>query len=298
VSLLDSLKCLFGLAQQPVSQQPVNQRADNRQVKDQPGVLNGGKLRPVTEDSAPTTHEDFAGALSLAVDSLQSQLSQMSNQVSDFGLREISVQAKVILEVTPLGVLTYKFIKPGDQIDAQAISTLSLTVVPVPKGDLVGTLSPGKFNGHSGVEEIPGITKDNSARLRELGIFTASDFFKVGTRVRSAVRLAALLDVERQQLNEWLAHAQLLMLEGINGKTATILIDAGISNINDLASLTPEQVMTRYKQQADTQGSSAPRLALTQVEQWIKTARSYTGTPDTTVQKGDLPRTEHSLAAE
>ena len=74
----------------------------------------------------------------------------------------------------------------------------------------------------------------------------------------------------------------------------TILIDAGISNINDLASLTPEQVMTRYKQQADTQGSSAPRLALTQVEQWIKTARSYTGTPDPTVRKDDLPQIHHA----
>lgn len=288
MSLLNFLKCCFGSARQP----------DNLQLKNQLEGLNGEKPKPVTENFPAPTHDDFAGALSLAVDSLQGQLSQMSNQVSNFGLREISVQAKVMLEVTPLGVLTYKFIKPGDQVDAQAISTISLTMVPVPKEDMVGTLSPGKFSGKAGVEEIPGINKDRSARLRQLGIYTASDFFQVGTRVRSAVRLATLLDVERQRLNEWLAYAQLLMLEGIDGKTATILIDAGISNIKDLASLTPEQVITRYEKQAHTWGSSAPRLVLTQVEQWIKTARSYTGTPDPTVRKGDLLRTEHSLAAE
>jgi len=293
VSLLNFLRCCFGS-----TRQPDRRRADNVQLNNQLERLNGEKEKPVMEDFPSPTHDDFAGALSLAVDSLQGQLSQMSNQVSNFGLREMSVQAKVMLEVTPLGVLTYKFIKPGDQVDAQAISTISLTIVPVPKEDMVGTLSPGKFNGKVGVEEIPGINKDRSARLKQLGIYTASDFFKVGTRVRSAVRLAAYLDVERQRLNEWLAHAQLLMLEGINGETATILIDAGISNLTDLASLTPEQVITLYKQQADTQGSPAPRLIPRQVEQWIKTARSYTGTPDPTVRKGDLPITDVAGARE
>lgn len=248
---------------------------ENLRLRKQLGDLTDG-CWPVAEGDSPVCgHEDLAGGLSSAIDGLQSQLSQMSNAVSDFGLREVSLQAKVMPEITSLGVLNYRLIRPGGAVDPQTISTLSLTIVPVPKQDKVGTLSPGEFKRHVGVEEIPGIGEDGNARLRRNGIYTATDFLQVGTRARSAVRLAALLDVDRQRLNEWLAQAQLLMLEGVNSQTAGLLFATGIRGLNDLASLTPAEVLSRYEKQAGS--SKLPRLNPAQVEMWIKTARTYTG---------------------
>ncbi|HSS21106.1 MAG TPA: DUF4332 domain-containing protein [Pyrinomonadaceae bacterium] len=239
-------------------------------------------------DDSGANHEDLASALGFAVDSLQTQLSQMSNPVSDFGLREVSLQAKVTMNITPLGVLTYRFISPGDKVDPQTINTLSLTIVPVPKQDPVGTLTRGDFQREIDVEKIPGIDKEIKARLQQQGIYTTSDFVQVGTRLRSAVKLAALLDVDRERLNEWLARAQLLMLDGMKSETANILFDAGIRSLVDLASLTPQQVIRRYEKQAATTRDPDQRLDETQVEQWIRTASIYTGTPDKSLA-GPIP---------
>ncbi|HEV7473881.1 MAG TPA: DUF4332 domain-containing protein [Pyrinomonadaceae bacterium] len=271
MSILDFFKGKCSLLRQLDSLQ-----VENLRLRKQLDLPTDGTAISLEDYSSARTHEEFAGALSLAVDSLQTQLSEMSNPVSDFGLREVSLQAKVMLEVTPLGILKYRFIKPGDLVDAQNASTISMTIIPVPKQDKVGTLAHGEFQRQVGVEEIPGITEDCNARLRQHGIYTTADFVQVGTRLRGAVRLAALLEVDRQRLNEWLARAQLLMLEGINSQTASLLFDAGIRGLNDLASLTPEQVISRCEKQNGTP-VSAKHLALAQVERWIKSASAYTG---------------------
>lgn len=276
MSILDFFKRKFTLLRQLDSL-----RLENLRLRKQLALPADGTAISVEDNSSGHTHDEFAGALSLAVDSLQAQLSEMSNPVSDFGLREVSLQAKVMLDVTPLGTLKYRFIRPGDVVDAQKVSTVSMTIVPVPKQDKVGALIPGEFKRQVGVEEIPGITEDGNARLRQHGIYTASDFVQVGTRLRGAVRLAALLDVDRQRLNEWLARAQLLMLEGMNTQTASLLFDAGIRGLNDLASLTPEQVISRCEKQNGAPTSFEQRLAPAQVEGWIKTASAFTGAADT-----------------
>lgn len=227
------------------------------------------------------SHEEIATALSSAVDSLQTQMSQMSNSVSDFAVREVSLQAKVSLEVTPLGTLNYRLIRPEDQIDAQKISTFSLTIVPVPKQDEPGTPRPASFNTQVGIDEIAGIREAQRERLYQQNIYTVGEFLRVGTRARSAVHLAALLEVDREGLNALLSHAQLLTLDGVAGHTASTLFDAGVRGFRDLASFTPEGLLSLYEQHASTPDHAPLKdLTLTQATSWVKTARAYVGLAD------------------
>jgi uncharacterized protein DUF4332 len=266
-----------------IQQQFKKLQEEHQQLRLELEALRAAK-NPLVEENPAHSHDEFASAIGSAVDSLQMHMSRMSNQVSDFAVREISVQAKVSLEVTSLGVLTYRFIRPGDPIDAQKISTVSLTIVPVPKQDKIGTLGPGVLNAAVGLEGIPGLSEDLRARLGQHNIHTVADFLEVSTRARSAVRLAALLEVDRELLNGWLAQAQLLMLQGMDSQTASLLYEAGIRGLNDLASLTSEDVLDRYERQASAiNGPTRKRLNVGQVESWIKIARTYTGTDGPTI---------------
>jgi hypothetical protein len=166
-------------------------------------------------------------------------------------------------------------------VDAQKISTLSLTVVPVPKPEGHGTLKSPQLNPQVGVDEIGGIEDAQRARLYRNNIYTVGEFLQVGTRARSAVQLAALLEVDRQRLSDFMAHAQLLMLKGIDSQMANILYSAGIHGFNDIASLTQEEIVSRYEQRARELGEEAHRrISPTNVKTWIETARTYIGLPD------------------
>jgi Domain of unknown function (DUF4332) len=234
------------------------------------------------DGAAPLSpQEDFASAVSSAIDSLQTQMSQMSNRVSDFAVREASLQVKVSLEVTPLGTLNYRLVRPEDPIDPQKISTLSLTVVPVPKPEGHCALKPAQVNTEVGVAEVAGIGDALSARLHRNNIYTVGEFLQAGTRARSAVQLAALLEVDRRCLSELMAQAQLLMLNGIDGPTAEVLHSAGIRGFNDLAALTSEEVVSRYERRAAALGQKRPaRINPAAVKAWIDTARIYLRTGD------------------
>ena len=250
-------------------------RKENRQLK------KGAAAPTLAAGPAGAVYrpqEDFANALGSAVDSLQTRMAQMSNPVSDFAVREVSLQAKVSLEVTPLGTLAYRFVGPSESVDAAKLSSLSLTIVPVPRQDGSGAPALADLDVQVGIEQIPGLGEKRRERLRSHDIYTVGEFLQVGTRARAAVQLAALLEVDRLRLSEWLTHAQLLMLRGVDGRTAAALHDAGIRGFDDLASLQPEEVVARCRRRAADADHPAPAgITPAQAESWVKTARTYTG---------------------
>ena len=253
-------------------------RAENRQIKQRTSPT-ASEFGPAV-GSAPVylPQEDFAYALGSAVDSLQTHMAQMSNPVSDFAVREVSLQAKVSLEVTPLGTLAYRFVNPSEGVDASTLSSLALTIVPVPKLNGAGAPDLADLDAQVGVEHIPGLGERRRERLRRHDIYTVGEFLRVGTRARSAVQLAALLEVDRLRLSEWLTHAQLLMLQGVDGPTASVLHEAGIRGFDDLASLAPAEVSERFERQAAKSARPTLRgITPAQAESWVKTARAYTG---------------------
>lgn len=222
--------------------------------------------------------DDFASAVGHSIDAIQSRLAGLSNPVTDFAVREFSIDAKVAVNITPMGTVEYRFIEPGESIDPAAISNLSMTVVPVPKQSAAGSWVPTEFTPSVGIEEIPGVGRQMRTHLNEQGIFTVADLVHVGSRVRSSVDLAALLAVDRARLAEWLAHAELLTIRDIDGGMSGVLYEIGIRTLDALAAAQPEELAARFNHQLARTGRKrvAPVAAAT-VTPWIRTARAYVG---------------------
>ena len=228
----------------------------------------------------PRLADDLASAVAHSVDSLQTRMAGLTNPVSNFAVREFSIDAKVQIDVTPLGTVEYRFIQPGDRVEASQISNVSMTLVPIPRPDATGTYTRADFTPLVPIEDIQGIGEAYRKRLNAHEIYTVNDLLTAGTRVRGSVALATLLDVDRERLGEWLSHAQLMTVRTIDGRAAELLYDLGIHSLEALASADPADLTARYNQrvgQLDRQ-TLAPQSPAA-VADWVRAARAFVGSP-------------------
>ncbi|MBP7641118.1 MAG: DUF4332 domain-containing protein, partial [Thauera sp.] len=77
--------------------------------------------------------DDFASAVAHTLDTLQHKLAQTTNPVSRFAVREVAIDAQVTVDVSPLGTLEYRFVRPEDNIDPSKLSRIRLDLVPLPR---------------------------------------------------------------------------------------------------------------------------------------------------------------------
>lgn len=222
--------------------------------------------------------DDFASAVSHSLDTLQARLTGMSNPMTDFAVREFSIEARVAVNVTPLGTVEYRFIQPGESVDPAAVSNVSMKVVPVPKQTQAGTWSPVEFTPSAGVEEIRGIGRSLRDELNGHGIYTVGDLLHAGSRVRGSVELAQLLQVDRYRVDEWLAHAQLLTIRDVDGRAAGVLYELNVRSLADLAAQKPEELAVRFNAQVERTGRRrvAP-VDAAKVTPWVRAARLFLG---------------------
>lgn len=215
------------------------------------------ELSEIVDDlRSPRSPDDFATAVSRAVDSLAARMATMSNPTSDFAVREFTVEAQVAIDVNRLGQLEYRFPLPHEQIDPRQLSTVSLRVVPIPREQDPEEPDPSRPTGlpfaepDIGVEEVFGIGQEFRRRLAAHGVHTVRDLLAVGVRARTALELQALLGVERAELVGWLRQAELVTLPSLDGRTAFVLLDAGFSGLAALAETDPAEVVRRYAESA------------------------------------------------
>jgi hypothetical protein len=228
--------------------------------------------------SAP---EDFATAIQQSLDELQQRMANMRNGVSNFAVRDFKLDASVFVQVTPTGSVQYRFVQPGENIEAAAVSRLSLNVVPIPKQDARGVWTGNLFQPELPVSALPEVDAPMAARLEKAGIYSVGEFVQVGTRARAQAQLEALLGVERERLALWAQQAALMTLRGVDGKVATVLIRAGLGSFEMLASSTPEVIVKVYADaRAGLPELGAPEIDQALAGQWVRAARQYLGLPE------------------
>ena len=234
--------------------------------------------------------DDFASAVSHSLDTLQARLAGLSNPLTDFAVREFTIDAKVAVNITPLGTVEYRFIQPGEGIDPAAISNVKMTVVPVPKQTQAGTWSPVEFSPAIGVEEIRGIGRQLRQQLHEQGIYTVADLLHAGSRVRGTIELAGMLQVERQRVAEWLAHAQLLTIRDIDGRIAGVLYEIGVRSLDGLAAANPETLAAAFNVQVQRTGRKrVAAVTAESVTPWVRAARTFLGRQPQTPTQPQAP---------
>jgi hypothetical protein len=236
-----------------------------------------GTLRDMPS-SAP---EDFATAVQQSLDELQQRMANMRNGVSNFAVRDFKLDASVFVQITPTGSIEYRFIQPGEDVEAAAVSHLSLNVVPIPKNDARGVWTSNLFQPEQAISTLPEVDATLAARLEKAGIYSIGEFVQVATRARAQAQLEALLGVQRERLALWAQQAALMTLRGVNGAAATVLIRAGLGSFDALAASTPAELGERYEKARQALGaSSAPPTDAALAAQWVRAARQYLGLPD------------------
>jgi predicted flap endonuclease-1-like 5' DNA nuclease len=246
-------------------------QAENLQLKQQ---LQQSLTKPTR------TPDDVMTAISHSVDSLQTRLSQAANPVSDFVIREFTIETQALVNVTALGTIEYRFVEPGDDIDPKHLSSLRMVLAPIPKKDTTGSWNGTDFTPYLDIEDIQGIGEINKQKLNRHNIYTVGDLMNVCTRVRSRVELAALLEVDRKQLDHWLTQAELLTVKGIDARAAEILLGCGIRGLAELAAAEPENLAERYNRLVAERGHAVLKpVETSRVKEWIDASRTYVGTP-------------------
>ncbi len=228
--------------------------------------------------SAP---EDFATAVQQSLDELQQRMANMHNGVSSFAVRDFKLDASVFVQVTPTGGMAYRFVQPGEDIEAAAVSRLSLQVVPIPKNDARGVWTSDLFAPDVPVSAMPEVDATVAARLEKAGVYSIGEFVQVATRARAQAQLQALLGVQRERIALWAQQAALMTLRGANGAAAVVLMRAGLGSFDALAATAPALVAQRYEQaRAALTSVVAPAVDDALAAQWVRAARQYLGLPE------------------
>lgn len=224
--------------------------------------------------AAPQPSDDLAGAVQHSLDSLQTRLSQTTNPTSSFAVKEFVLDAAVAVEMNALGRAGYRFVAPGEKIEAASISRLKLTVVPLPRASTEGALSRPAFVTDRDVEDVIGIGDVYRKQLQAHGIFTVNDLVATGSRARTRAELATLLRIDAKKLGYWLEQAEMLMLEGMSGREAATLQELGFTGLAGLAEASAPELTTKLKERL---GEHASTLAEARVGSWVTAAKGFVG---------------------
>ncbi|MHB1374985.1 MAG: DUF4332 domain-containing protein [Thauera sp.] len=223
--------------------------------------------------------DDFASAVAHTLDTLQHKLAQTTNPVSRFAVREVAIDAQVTVDVSPLGTLEYRFVRPEDNIDPSKLSRIRLDLVPLPRED--GGLSAGpEFSPYAGVEDIIGVGEAWRGALNRQQIYTINDLLVAGSRLKSSAELSALVGVDRTRLAEWMGHAELLSVRAIDPRAADLLWAVGIHSLEALAAASAEALRAKYNDEVARRGQkNLPPIDDGQARAWIEAATKYHGRP-------------------
>jgi hypothetical protein len=232
----------------------------------------------VADLTAPArSTDDFAAGMQHSLDVLQARLASMDNEVSNFAVREFQLESKVLVDVTPVGTIGFRFVQPGDQVEAAALSTLSVTVVPVPKPlpdeEMAVPLAPA----NPGVEAIEGLSDPQVAALRSSHIATVAEFRRAATEATATATLVSMLGVDRDALGRFTLLAGLLTVPGIDRRQAAVLFDAGFTDVASLAATTPAALVRAYAKAAGARpDDDGTRPTKDEAAAWIDAAKQLT----------------------
>jgi len=240
---------------------------------------NAGLKRRIEEIGKPAhSPDDFAQALQHSIDTLQSRFSTMANSISDFALKEFKLESAVHIDVNNMGLMAYRFIQPGEQVNEQEVSRITVNIVPLPKQQAAGTMTRTSFTPLTAIEEIDGVGDKHRAIFNDHQIYTLADLLTAGTRAKSRVELSAMLGLERKELDNWLGQAQLMTVRDVQGRDARILSEIHINSLDGLANETAETLTERFNTCAKAKGfASIRQLTPERAAEWIATARQFIG---------------------
>ncbi len=223
--------------------------------------------------AAAAPASDFAAALQASLDQIQASCAEMANPVSNFAVKEFSLQANVVVNVDELGQPHYRFLRGGEQVDERAVSRLSVSFAPIPK-----EAPEQRLLAHTAAIPVASLHELGVERQKQLNaraIYSVADLARVGTRLRGQAQLCALLGVEREQIAAWLDEAALMSVADIGEAGARLLWQSGIRSLRELGRRDPTTLLPvlEKKLSGPATGKIGP-LNAERLKSWITAARA------------------------
>jgi predicted flap endonuclease-1-like 5' DNA nuclease len=125
------------------------------------------------------------------------------------------------------------------------------------------------------IEDLPGIFPEAQQQLARLGIATAFDLLKQGQTQAQRQVLAQALNLHIKHVNKWVALANLARIPGVGVQHCGLLLHAGVSSPQQLASMSVSQLhrqLQRLQVQLFSKIDDCPGPE--QVALWIQQAKN------------------------
>jgi hypothetical protein len=230
------------------------------------------------ETSRGVRADDLAAALAGALDRLQTRLGQTRNSVSRFAVREMEVEVAVELSADPLGHLNFRFARTGEPLHAERLSRVTLRIAATPPDGSAGVWRRDLFDPGLEAEAVPGIGTRLAGLLRARGIDTLGDLIEAGSRARARVELAALARVDRTRVGNWIRHAELLAVRGLEVGHVKVLEHLGLASLPALAGIEAPELAERFNRAIEGKRfEKVDRIGPDQAACWIEAAASFLG---------------------
>ncbi len=128
------------------------------------------------------------------------------------------------------------------------------------------------------IEEIDGIGKGFGKRLRKIGIHTTTDLLeKCRDDNGYAKHITKAMNQNEKTVETWLEMADLLRIDGIDGKYAELLYLSGINSSAELAASDMSKVRSKMKNVVKNQHHAKKTPAKKMISKWITLAKKLVG---------------------
>ncbi|MEM9542428.1 MAG: DUF4332 domain-containing protein [Cyanobacteria bacterium P01_E01_bin.42] len=131
------------------------------------------------------------------------------------------------------------------------------------------------FNKTWSVTELPGMSEEDGNLLHTAGIEDTAQLLQQGNTLEKRNAIADRLKLHPQQVNKWVALADLARLPGVGCSHCGLILHSGVASCAQLAQTRPDRLhrqMLRFQVATLKRRDLCPPVE--QVQQWIKEART------------------------
>ena len=95
------------------------------------------------------------------------------------------------------------------------------------------------------IDQVAGIGLKEATKLRKAGIRTSKGLIEAASTRRGRGDLAAFLDLDTKDLQQWVNHSDLLRVRGVGAEYAELLVASGVDTLRDLRRRNPTALLAK-----------------------------------------------------
>ncbi len=121
--------------------------------------------------------------------------------------------------------------------------------------------------------DVEGIGPAYSSKLYDIDINTVSDLLERGASPQERDEIAEKTEISPKLILEWVNHADLYRIKGVEGQFADLLEEAGVDTVPELARRNPENLYNRMLEVNEEKKLVNILPELEDVKNWIEEAK-------------------------